>query len=72
MAMVATIVGLGQQGWLWQLPGLAMDKQISSVVVGTGVGWRPRGYCCGFRGRLRTTKLAFCDLWGMLMPHIVL
>ena len=29
------------------------------------------GYCYGFRGRLRITKLAFCCLWGMLMPHIV-
>ena len=36
-----------------------MDKQISSVVVATGVGWRPTGYCFGFRGRLGTTKLAF-------------
>ena len=49
-----------------------MDKQISSVVVATGVDWRPPGYCCAFRGRLRTTKLAFCGLYGMLMPHIVL
>ena len=58
MAMLATREGLGQQGWLWRLAGLAVDKQISSVVVATGVGWRPPGYCCGFRGRLRTTKLA--------------
>ena len=52
--------------------GLAVDMQISSVVVAAGVGCRPPGYCSGFRGRLRTTKLAFCGLWGMLMPHIVL
>ena len=38
MAMQATRVGSGQQGWLWRLPGLVVDKQISSVVVATGVG----------------------------------
>ena len=72
MAMLATRVGCGQQGWLWRLQGLAVDKQISSVVVATGVGWRPPVYCCGLRGRLRTTKLAFCGRLVMLMPHIVL
>ena len=59
-------------GWLWRLPGLEVDKQISSVVVATGVRWRPPGYCCGFIGRRRTTKLAFSGLYGMLMPHIVM
>ena len=34
MAMLATRIGSGQQGWLCRLPGLAVDKQISSVVVG--------------------------------------
>ena len=72
MARLATRVGWGQQGWLWRLSGLAVDKRISSVVVATWVGWRPPGYSCGFKGRLRTTTLAFCGLWGMLMPNIVL
>ena len=52
--------------------GLSCGQADLERVVATGVGWRPSGYCCGFRGRLRTTKLAFCGLWGKLMPHIVL
>ena len=47
-----------------------MDRQ--SVVVTTRVSLRHPGCCGGFGGRLRTTGLAFCGLWGRLIQHIVL
>ena len=61
---------LKPKGWLWWLTGLSVDKQ--SAVVTTGVSLTLPGCFGGFRGRLRTTMLAFCGLWGRIRPHIVL
>ena len=45
-------------------------KRVALVANGLICG---QAECCGgFRGRLSTTMLAFCGLWGRIRPHIVL
>ena len=44
MAMLATRVGWGQQGWLWRLPGLSCGQADLEC-------------CSSYRGRLETTRV---------------
>ena len=41
------------------------------IVIATEIGCGQTGCCCGYRGRLRTTKVAFCGHWCSLRTHRV-